>query len=345
LAEHNVLYDVRGAGIYIENGNEMYNRIQYNAYICPWQSGVAPKFGCSQAGTDNGDGDTSDNQAGFFAFGTLTFMIGNRFANSFNGMFYSLGTGSQVAYNKVWPYHTGVGRLAGNTFHDHNRFGTYILYNYPKNCNPDLNGDGYVNNLTYCDAFTSAGEDNGFPVMVYDNFDYSNVFVAGYNVGDVQYYRHFSFDNANLIYWKETKDFQDGCSAHLSNSFYHGGNLALPGGQGAFIIENVTFTGPTKFEATHHCNEGVTGGLCMPTYVLSNVKFDVLGLQYWITWSAKANGEGWSFDVLFLCFNTSASQEVFLFWRLQKNQIQLEMEDSSLQDIAVLFRTILTHGF
>ncbi len=28
--ENNVLYNVRGAGIYIEDGNEMYNDIKYN---------------------------------------------------------------------------------------------------------------------------------------------------------------------------------------------------------------------------------------------------------------------------------------------------------------------------
>lgn len=34
--ESNVLWDVRGAGIYIEDGNEMYNEIKYNAVVCPW---------------------------------------------------------------------------------------------------------------------------------------------------------------------------------------------------------------------------------------------------------------------------------------------------------------------
>ena len=37
----------------------------------------------------------------------------------------------------------------------------------------------------------------------------------------------------------------------------------------AFIIEDTIFTGASQFEANHHCNIGVTGFLCMPTYVLS----------------------------------------------------------------------------
>jgi len=32
----NVLYDVRGAGLYIEDGNEMWNTLDYNVIICPW---------------------------------------------------------------------------------------------------------------------------------------------------------------------------------------------------------------------------------------------------------------------------------------------------------------------
>ena len=33
---NNVLWDVRGAGIYIEDGNEMFNHIKYNVVVCPW---------------------------------------------------------------------------------------------------------------------------------------------------------------------------------------------------------------------------------------------------------------------------------------------------------------------
>lgn len=33
---NNVLWDVRGAGIYVEDGNEMYNHIKYNVIVCPW---------------------------------------------------------------------------------------------------------------------------------------------------------------------------------------------------------------------------------------------------------------------------------------------------------------------
>ena len=89
--------------------------------------------------------------------------------------------------------------------------------------------------------------------------DYDNVFVGQYNAGDLQYRFHTSVRNQNLIYWKETKNFQDGCSAHIADSFYEAGNLALPGGHGTFILENMVFNNRVHFESSHHCNVGVTG--------------------------------------------------------------------------------------
>ena len=64
--EHNVINDVRGAGIYVEDGNEMYNQIKYNAYVCPWAL-KGDKYGCAVPGTDNSQADTSTNQAGIWA--------------------------------------------------------------------------------------------------------------------------------------------------------------------------------------------------------------------------------------------------------------------------------------
>ena len=39
-------------------------------------------------GTDNSEADSSNNQAGMWALPTRNHAVGNRFANSFNGMFY-----------------------------------------------------------------------------------------------------------------------------------------------------------------------------------------------------------------------------------------------------------------
>ena len=47
--EKNVFNDVRGGIIYIEDGNEMYNRIFHNVAICPWAKS-GEKRGCTVPG-------------------------------------------------------------------------------------------------------------------------------------------------------------------------------------------------------------------------------------------------------------------------------------------------------
>ena len=79
-----------------------------------------------------------------------------------------------------------------------------------------------------------------------------------------------AFGNLNNIYWKETKPFADGCSAHVFNSFMFDGTLSLPDSLGSFIIEDTTLE-KVMLKGNHHCGSGTTGFLCMPQYVLHNV--------------------------------------------------------------------------
>ena len=65
-------------------------------------------------------------------------------------------------------------------------------------------------NKTLCGSYTSDGSDRGWPAAIADNLDYGNVFVGHYEAGDIQYLRHTSIGNNNLMYWKETKNFADG---------------------------------------------------------------------------------------------------------------------------------------
>ena len=60
----------------------------------------------------------------------------------------------------------------------------------------------------------------------------------------------------------------------------------------AFIIEDTIFTGASQFEANHHCNIGVTGFLCMPTYVLQNVSWVGITSTQWVTFHQTANNNG-----------------------------------------------------
>lgn len=218
--EDNVINDIRGAGVYIEDGNEMYNNLKYNVIICPWRRNDPNKYGCAIPGTDNHEADTSVNQAGIFAISAVNNWIGNRAAGSYNGMFIdpdAFGAqGRGAARGKLCPRAELLGRFEGNTFHSHERFGTYILNkNYPKNTGQSISNNGFVDQAE-CKAFTSDGDDNGASAAFVDHVDYHNGFVGQYEAGDIGYSGHTSTDNTNLIYWKETKNFADGCSAHIS---------------------------------------------------------------------------------------------------------------------------------
>ena len=83
---NNVMTDVRGAAIYVEDGNEMWNDFLYNVAICPWRLNDPYKRGCTIPGSPNGQADTALNQVGIWLSGAVNNMIGNRMANSFNGM-------------------------------------------------------------------------------------------------------------------------------------------------------------------------------------------------------------------------------------------------------------------
>lgn len=93
------------------------------------------------------------------------------------------------------------------------------------------------------------------------------------------------------MYWKETKNFEDGCSSHIILSHYANGNLALPD-QGSFIIEDTLFEGGVSLEANHHCNVGITGVLCMPQYILHNVdwKMTPTGVKWIIFQNINTQG-------------------------------------------------------
>jgi hypothetical protein len=254
--EHNVYNDIRGATIYIEDGNEMYNRINYNVGICPWVKDNHVKGGCTIPGTNNGQADTTLNQAGLWGLSFTNYVIGNRFANNYNGMLYQeqgLGGGTGFTSGMLCADKQQIGRLEGNTFHGCSRFGTYVLAGiFPKKTDRSLMTNGIPNRNT-CSAWTATGEDNGLPATLMHNVDYNNVFVGQYGAGDLQYRYHASLDNNNLIYWKDTKNFADGCSAHIADSYYQQGNLALPGGHGTFILENMVFNDYVQFESSHHC--------------------------------------------------------------------------------------------
>lgn len=135
------------------------------------------------SGTSNRESDTSVNHAGIFSLAATNDLIGNRVANSFNGMLIQAGgIGRGSAYGKVCTSDAQLGRIEGNTFHGHKRFGTYALgSNYPKVTDQSVDTNGYNIDQSQCRGFDSQGQTRGFPAAILNNLDYGNVFVGHYN--------------------------------------------------------------------------------------------------------------------------------------------------------------------
>lgn len=137
--------------------------------------------------------------------------------------------------------------------HGHKRFGTYILGpSYPRSVEQSVASDGRAV-LATCAGFTDTGEDRGFGFRISDNVDFDNVFVGQYDVGDLQYANHLSVRNNNLMYWKTTKNFHDGCSAHLSGGFFADGNVRLLCGvsQLRSPLHPLTLCWPSSYSWSH----------------------------------------------------------------------------------------------
>jgi hypothetical protein len=177
-------------------------------------------------------------------------------------MFSNASTDGDAA-NKVCSANTVIGRWEGNTFHVHGRIGAYPINLYLRVTDRSIESNGLNLDRYLCEGFDSHGDTRGLSQAILNNLDYHNVFVGQYGTGDVHYRQHTSLSNNNLIYWKETKNFEDGCSAHITGSYYADGNLALPD-QATFIIED-SYLEDVHLEANHHC-----GLLCFPQYIFHN---------------------------------------------------------------------------
>ena len=162
--------------------------------------------------------------------------------------------------------------------------------------------------MSTCGRFKPNGEDNGKTSFIDDHFDYHNEFVGGYAMGDISFRRLKSIDNANMLYWKESKNFADGVSYHVEDSFFahkpgifsinssksdfpgeYGMLHALaPGRHHTFRIKDTVFAGsgqhPNRgaLEAPQHCGverpdherlKNPNDSTCHVHFLLENVDF------------------------------------------------------------------------
>jgi hypothetical protein len=195
----------------------MFNVFQYNVVICPWVK-QSPLGGCSIPGTDNPGADNNIGYAGIWSVSQSNYVIGNRVTNTYNAILFEVGfdQGQGQAKGRVCPQKGPLVGLIGNTCHGVARFGAYIQNNAsPKHISQQLANDGYPD-MDSCDVvWLDDGTDNGFPMRLSDNVDYDSVFVGGYNMADIQWHAHSSLYCLSGMYWKNTKNFADGCSSHI----------------------------------------------------------------------------------------------------------------------------------
>eukprot|EP00927_Polykrikos_kofoidii_P025548 TRINITY_DN2292_c0_g1_i5.p1 TRINITY_DN2292_c0_g1~~TRINITY_DN2292_c0_g1_i5.p1 ORF type:complete len:1175 (-),score=137.28 TRINITY_DN2292_c0_g1_i5:107-3631(-) len=274
--DSNVVWDARAVGIYTEDGNEMHNVIQNNAIICSWWE----KCSVTWLGNVN-------QVAGIFLIGMTNDLIGNHVAGHENCVWTNgaaRASGHGAALNRVCTMHAPFGRIAGNVNHDCHRFGFYPDNQHPRKLQRD--SDGFVTDMSSCGEFTAEGKDNGVDPanLVEDEFDWHNMFVGAYHMGDVRFERFTSVNNNAPLYWKTSKNFADGGWEHIKDAVfandpgdYGGLSLLAPNGAFTFGMKNVTFIGgPTlggALKVGQHCGRAGAGSPCNGVYHLENVDF------------------------------------------------------------------------
>eukprot|EP00437_Effrenium_voratum_P009909 CAMPEP_0181428788 /NCGR_PEP_ID=MMETSP1110-20121109/16861_1 /TAXON_ID=174948 /ORGANISM="Symbiodinium sp., Strain CCMP421" /LENGTH=1773 /DNA_ID=CAMNT_0023552029 /DNA_START=37 /DNA_END=5358 /DNA_ORIENTATION=- len=279
LVDNNIMWDVSSAGIYTEDGNEMFNTLSNNVVICSWHTK------CSTAWASQ-----LDNAAGIYMIGMTNNVIQNRVAG-FENCIWTHGSialqGQGKALGRVCPQHTPFATFRGNVCHDNSRFGIYLDNQRPRNIERDTNG--FVIDMGTCSEFTEDGRDNGLnPAnVIEDQFDWHNEFVGQYSMGDIAFVRMIGVNNAHNMYWKESKNFADGQSHHIRDSLFLSDpnddtllRIALfagPAGPFTFRITNTTFAGGNfgcgALCAAQHCGRVGAGGPCNVQYLLSAVNF------------------------------------------------------------------------
>eukprot|EP00928_Gymnodinium_smaydae_P064950 TRINITY_DN4816_c0_g1_i1.p1 TRINITY_DN4816_c0_g1~~TRINITY_DN4816_c0_g1_i1.p1 ORF type:complete len:1034 (-),score=94.12 TRINITY_DN4816_c0_g1_i1:368-3340(-) len=277
LTDSNVIWDARAVGIYTEDGNEMHNIISNNAIICSWWEK------CSVTWQNH-----VNQVAGIFLIGMTNDVIGNHVAGHENCIWTNGGAranGHGAALGKVCVMHAPFGRIKGNVNHDCHRFGLY-----PDNQNPRMikrDSNGFVTDWESCKAYTADGRDNGAnpPNVIEDEFDYHNMFVGAYDMGNIRLERFVSVNNHASLYWKTSKNFADGSWAHVKDavfaadpSFGYGSlSLLAPNGAFTFGLQNVTFVGgPTEggaLKVGQHCGRVSAGSPCNGVYYMERVDF------------------------------------------------------------------------
>ena len=297
LIQQNVVFDQRGPGIYIEDGNELFNVVEENVVICSEAQPSGPtgrmvpnsrcRFKNSTTRQETTDSDFSE-VSGIYFLSPTNHTIGNRVSGYDNAMYVHSNTsgsrGLGLAQGQVCIPNAPFGETVGNVFHNNGGFGWYANMAFPMDM-IELGGlnmgggedQGKVTDWTKCLPFALDGSDQAQNVIVRDHFEYFNDFSAGvYDMGDVSFIDSTFYATLKGLYWKTYRRGPNSGPLCERCTFINNG-AELPGGSGLVEFDDSQFylqALDNGIEINHHCNESPsTGGLCASHYDFRNTTF------------------------------------------------------------------------
>ena len=166
--DSNVVYDLRGASIYVEDGNELHNTISRNVLLCPSLSHKAQLGAlvpaaepsgltgtghrCCLLGVDSHRDSDYEEQSAIYSLSATNDFVANRIVGHMNALYVNhqgqryFGIGA--AYGKVCILSSPFGAIEANVFHNNAGFGFYVNVAFPTNV--ATGGDGHVTSWKSC---------------------------------------------------------------------------------------------------------------------------------------------------------------------------------------------------
>ncbi|KAL3914623.1 MAG: hypothetical protein SGPRY_007562 [Prymnesium sp.] len=272
MLQDSVIYNVRGAGLYFENGQEMNNTALRN-----WDLNPSVLLWCT-VHCDKHTLVTADNPRYCVAIGCPK-RLDCRCENCV-GAHWDSDFGEQAGIYLLTPNQNLIENHE-SSFSSEGRVkpaARYVNTGFPLKVKqlPTSAGAsaGFVYDWTTCLSHNPrTGEDNAYPYVVEDHVEFNHDFGAGaYDTGDVTFKNFKSYWNIKGLYWKTYRRGQhagplcDGCT-FLSTP-------ELPGGDGLVEFRNTEFLSGSGIRINHHCNvNGLpTGGLCASHYLITGTR-------------------------------------------------------------------------
>ena len=299
LIQGNVIFNQRGPGVYIEDGNELFNVVEENVVLCSEVQANAVTLGSitmnylcrfhNRANRPQTSDSDFDEVAGLYFLSPMNHTIGNHVIGYDNGMYVNVNTqgarGLGSAWGKTCIPSLPWGYTIGNVFHNLGGFGWYANKAFPQRMwslgaielqTGTEHIMGTVTDWSACLPYNAAGEDHSFNLKIQNHFEYFNNFSAGvYDMGDVTLENYTVFGSDKGLYWK-TYSRAKGSDPLCVNCTFINSGFNGPGGSGLVSFEDSQFylQGHQELELNHHCTlDGGTGGLCASHYDFRTSQF------------------------------------------------------------------------